>query len=219
MMALTHGFMSLAVATLALPVISEYLAPPLVLAAAFVGGIFPDLDLFATHRRTLHYPVGYSALSLIALGGILLTASSTAVLLGVLAGAAALHSLSDVLGGSAERAPWDPVTEFGVYNHALGRWHRPRRLVRYSGAPEDLLLGGVFAAVAAVPASTPPSVDLTIVGLVAVAGGYTLARRRIGTVIGRIGALVPPGVRAALPALRIEEHEGGGTTVTIRPRR
>jgi hypothetical protein len=125
MMALTHGFVALAVAVLALPVLSDTLAPPLVLVAAFAGGIAPDLDLLARHRRTLHYPFGFTVLTL-TLAVVTLVTGSSVVLLGtVVAGAAAIHALSDVLAGSVERAPWDPTTERAVFNHVLGSWHRP----------------------------------------------------------------------------------------------
>ena len=216
MMALTHGFMSLALATIVLPVVSDQVAPPLVLAAAVVGGLLPDLDVLASHRRTLHYPVVFPVLTLGSLAAFLSTGSPGLLLLGVLLGAAGLHSLSDVLGGSAERAPWNPVTEFGVYNHVLGRWHRPRRFVRYSGAPEDFLLGGGFAIVAIVSPGTTPVVDFALVGVVAIAGGYTLARKRLEAITTSVDEVIPPWLRAVVPSLEVEEHEGGGTTVVIR---
>jgi hypothetical protein len=216
MMALTHGFVGLAVATLVLPVVPEPVAPTLVLAAAFVGGVLPDLDVLATHRRTLHYPVISSLLAVATLAVFLVTASPWTLLAGVFLGAAALHSLSDVLGGSAERAPWDPVTEFGVYNHVLRRWHRPRRFVRYSGAPEDFLLGAAFAAVALRSPGTTPTVDRLLVGLVVVAGGYTLARKRLGAISTGVEARLPSWLRSAVPAVRVRETEDGGTTLVVR---
>ena len=216
MMALTHGFMSLALATLVLPVVSDHVAPPLVLAAAVVGGLLPDLDVLASHRRTLHYPVIFPILTLGALAAFFSTGTPGLLLLGVLLGAAGLHSLSDILGGSAERAPWNPVTEFGVYNHVLGRWHRPRRFVRYSGAPEDFMIGGGFALVALLSPGTAPVVDLLLVGLVGIAGGYTLARKRLESIATSVDAVIPLWLRAIVPSFEVEEHEGGGTTVVIR---
>ncbi|RLM57371.1 metal-dependent hydrolase [Halobellus sp. Atlit-31R] len=56
MMALTHALVSVAVASALLPLGPEYATPPL-LAAALLGGVLPDLDVFAAHRKTLHYPV------------------------------------------------------------------------------------------------------------------------------------------------------------------
>ena len=216
MMALTHGFMSLALATLVLPVVSEYVAPPLVFAAAVVGGVLPDLDVLARHRRTLHSPVLLPVLACCSLALFFLLGGPALLLVGIFVGAAGLHALVDVLGGSAERAPWDPVTEFGVYNHVLRRWHRPRRLVRYSGAPEDFLLGAGFAFAATLSPWTTPAVDLVVVGLLGVAGVYTLARRRLAAIATRLNARVPSWARGLLPTLEVEEHEGGGTTVVIR---
>jgi len=215
-MALTHGFMSLALATLVLPVVSEHVAPPLVIAAAVVGGVLPDLDVLARHRRTLHYPVILPVLACCSLALFFVFGGPTMLLVGIFAGAAGFHALVDVLGGSAERAPWDPATEFGVYNHVVRRWHRPRRLVRYSGAPEDFLLGGGFAIVATLSVWTTPTVDLLVVGLLGVAGVYTLARRRLSTIATRLNARVPSWARGLFPTLEVEEHEGGGTTVVIR---
>jgi hypothetical protein len=216
MMALTHGFMSLALAALVLPVVSEYVVPPLVLAAAVVGGILPDLDVLARHRQTLHYPVILPVLTGCSLALFFLVGEPALLLFGIFVGAAGLHALVDVLGGSAERAPWDPVTEFGVYNHVFRRWHRPRRLVRYSGAPEYLLLGAGFAFAAILSPWTTPSVDLVVGGLLGVAGVYTLARRRLATIATRLNVRVPSWARGLLPTLEVEEHDGGGTTVVIR---
>ncbi|ELZ19794.1 hypothetical protein C477_07443 [Haloterrigena salina JCM 13891] len=215
MMALTHGFMALAAAVFLLPAIGEY-AGPAMLAAAFLGGLAPDADLVARHRKTLHFPVWFSvatlALSMLAV----LTGSGALLVLTIAVGAAALHSLSDVLGGSAEREPWNPTTENGVYNHVLGRWHRPRRYVRYSGAPEDFLVCLAFAAVAINSGLTGPAVDRVLFGLVAFAGGYSLCRKRFATIGAVASGLVPMRLRAVLPAVSVEETETDGTTVDIR---
>jgi hypothetical protein len=215
-MAFTHLFMSLAMATAVLPAVSEHAAPPLVLLAAVVGGLSPDLDLLVRHRRTLHYPVVFPLLALASLGLVLSTGSSVALLAGVLFGAAALHVLSDVLGGSAERAPWDPVTEFGVYNHVMGRWHRPRRYVQYSGSPGDFALGAGLAATVVLSPATNATVDVAIAGLVVVALGYSLARKRFSALSTFLVECLPPRLRRLLPVLLVEERDGGGTTVAIR---
>ncbi|QRV13672.1 metal-dependent hydrolase [Haloterrigena salifodinae] len=215
MMALTHGFMALATAVLLLPAVGEYGGPAL-LAAAFLGGLAPDADLVARHRKTLHFPVWFSVATLVLSALAVLTGSGALLVLTVAVGAAALHSLSDVLGGSAEREPWNPVTENGVYNHVLGRWHRPRRYVRYSGAPEDFLVCLAFAAVAIKSGLTGPAVDRVLFGLVAFAGGYSLCRKRLATIGAVAGGLVPTRLRAALPAVSVEETETDGTTVNIR---
>jgi hypothetical protein len=198
------------------PVVSGHATPSLVVAAAVVGGLSPDLDLLARHRRTLHYPVAFPLLAFASLGLFLGTSVPSALLAGVLFGAATLHVLADLLGGSAERAPWDPVTEFGVYNHVSGRWHRPRRVVRYSGSPGDLLLGVGLAVLASLSPATTPATDVAIVGLVVVACGYSLARKRLSTVATILAGCLPPRARRLLPVLLVEERDDGGTTVAIR---
>ncbi|WP_049934424.1 hypothetical protein [Haloplanus natans] len=96
MMALTHGLASLALAALASPALSGYASPPL-LVAAFLGGVVPDLDVVAEHRKSLHFPVGYTLLAG-AIGAWFALAPSEGVLLAITAvGAAALHAWSDVL--------------------------------------------------------------------------------------------------------------------------
>ncbi|WP_229504752.1 metal-dependent hydrolase [Natrinema versiforme] len=208
--------MALAAVVVALPVLGDHVGVPLLLAAAFVGGVAPDADLLASHRKTLHYPVGFSALSGVSLGAFLLTSSPGLLVLTVAVGGAALHSVSDVLGGSAEREPWNPVTENGVYNHALGRWHRPRRYVRYSGAPEDFLVCLAFAAVAISAGATPAAADTALVGLVAFAGLYSLCRKRLAAIGATLDRLIPRRLRAVVPAVRVTETETDGTTVDIR---
>ena len=122
--ALTHGLVSLALATLATPALSEYASPPL-LVAAFLGGVAPDIDVVAEHRKSLHFPVGYTLLAGAIGAWFALVPSAGVLLIATAVGAAALHAWSDVLAGSVEPEPWDPTTERAVYNHALGGWHRP----------------------------------------------------------------------------------------------
>jgi hypothetical protein len=215
MMAFTHLLLSLAVTAVVSPLVGEHVAFPLVLGAVVLGGLAPDLDLLARHRRTLHYPVGYLVLTLACLGASWATGDGAVLIGALLFGAAALHVFGDLLGGSAEAAPWDPVTEFGVYNHLLGRWHRPCRLFRYSGSPGDLLLAWAFAAVA-LTASGDPALGIVVVALAGLAGVYTLARRRLGLLAAGLGRLVPPQARRLVPTLTVEESEGGGTTLAIR---
>lgn len=216
MMAFTHLFMSLAVAVLAIPVVSEFVAPPVVVVTAVVGGFSSDLDLIARHRRTLHYPVVFPLLTLASFALFLVSGFVAGLLGGLLFGAATLHVLADLLGGSAERAPWNPVTEFGVYNHVLGRWHRPRRIVQYSGSPGDFLLGAGFGTIAYLSPETTAAMDGAIVFLVVVAGGYSLGRKRLSNLASYLERCLPPRARRLIPILQVEENEEGGTTVAIR---
>jgi hypothetical protein len=143
-MATTHAAVGLLLAT---PV--AFLAPELAVPAAvggLAGGLFPDLDLFlGTHRKTLHYPdyywlvVGPTALAA-ALAPAALTVGFALFVL-----AAAVHSVSDVFGAGLETRPWEGTSERAVYLHSGSRWLRPRRVVRYDGAPEDLVAATVLA--------------------------------------------------------------------------
>jgi hypothetical protein len=138
MMSTTHGAMG---ALLAAPVLwnAPELAPAAALAG-YAGGLFPDVDVVAVHRRTLHYPGYYW---LLAAPGVALAALRPAP--ATVAGAAfllsaALHSVTDVFGGGPGVEPWAEEDDRGVYLHSRRRWLRARGTVRYDGAPEDLAL-------------------------------------------------------------------------------
>lgn len=150
----------------------------LVALAAYAGSTFPDLDvLVGEHRRTLHYPIGYWGLAVpatvvaVAVPGPF-TVGGAAFLAG-----AALHASMDVFGGGLGPKPWIEDDDRGVYDHFHDRWVPPLRVVRWDGAPEDLLLAVVL--------SVPPFLvfdgvvqALTGVGVLA-SVGYTLIRRRL----------------------------------------
>jgi len=215
MMALTHGAVSVALVALATPLVGDHAGPALLLVA-LVGGLAPDLDLLADHRKSLHYPIGYSVLALGALVGLLATGATLLALAAVAVGAAALHAWSDALAGSAEAEPWNPTTERAVYNHALGRWHRPRRYVRYSGAPEDGLLALVAAGVAIASPATGPTPEAGLWWLAVAAAGYALTRRRLAGLPDSVATLLPQWLVGALPSVRVDETDGGATTLSIR---
>jgi hypothetical protein len=90
---------------------------------------------------------------------------------------AAVHSGMDALGAGDELRPWEATSEKGVYDHLRGRWIRPRRWVRYDGAPEDLLLTSLFA-VPGLALYGDRVRALTIGGLV-FAAAYALVRKRV----------------------------------------
>jgi len=73
--------------------------------------------------------------------------------------------------------PWNDRTERAVYDHVRGRWIRPRRWIRYDGAPEDAVLGVALA----IPALVVFDGWLTavITGCVTVSLVYALLRRRL----------------------------------------
>ena len=175
MMATTHVFTGLAVVA---PV--AYVAPDFAVAlavGAILGGLAPDFDLVRTHRRTLHFPVAGLA---VAVPAVVLAAVSPSILTLALAAfvvTAWLHAATDSIGGGPEMDPWNDRTERAVYDHVRGRWIRPRRWIRYDGAPEDAVLGVALA----IPALVVFDGWLTavITGCVTVSLVYALLRRRL----------------------------------------
>ncbi len=147
-MATTHAFVGLAVAA-ALVVAVPTLAPVVVLAAAvgaLAGGVFPDLDLAATHRRTLHFPVAYWVVAVPAVGAGVVAPGPVTVGAATFLLSAAIHSSSDVIGGGLETRPWLGTSDKAVYVHVQGRWLAPKQWIRYDGSPEDFAVGAAFAA-------------------------------------------------------------------------
>jgi len=113
---------------------------PAALAGGLLGGIFPDLDLYSGHRKTLHYPTIYLLAALIAVGlTVLVPIPVTAGLTFFLLGATA-HCQMDRFGGGLELRPWEGTSERAVYDHVRGQWRRPKRWIPYDGSPHDLLL-------------------------------------------------------------------------------
>ena len=188
MMATTHVLAAVAFATLSAFVAPEF--APVAVVAAGVGGLFPDLDIYADHRRTLHFPVYYSGSALLA-GGLAVALPTTATVAAAwfLVGAA-LHAGMDALGGGLELRPWEATSNRAVYSHYHGRWLEPKRWVRYDGAPEDLAVAGLFAA--------PPlltfdgQVPLVVGALLAVSAGYVALRKPLATLWAKLAALLVP---------------------------
>src|SRR6056297_1290775 len=104
MMATTHALAGLALAALVAPIAPEH--APTAAAAGLAGGVFPDLDLYAGHRRTLHFPVYYAVAAAPAVAFAALAPSALTVGVAVFLAAAALHAASDALGGGLELEPW-----------------------------------------------------------------------------------------------------------------
>ncbi|MFP8955140.1 metal-dependent hydrolase [Natrialbaceae archaeon A-CW3] len=174
MMATTHVFVGL---TLVAPVAVAVpdLAAPLAVGA-IVGGLLPDVDLVLTHRKTFHFPV-FGMVGTVS-AAILATVAPSPFTAGIAACAvtAWIHAASDALGGGPEMDPWTNPSDRAVYDHARGQWIRPRRWIRYDGAPEDALLASVLAIPAFVVFS---GLIRTLVVLLAVSLGYALVRRRL----------------------------------------
>lgn len=199
MMLPTHALWGMA---LALPVV--WIAPEyagIALLAGFLGGAFPDLDMYVGHRKTLHYPVGYAALAVPAVAVGVLVPSAPTIALGVGVTAAALHSRSDVYGGGLELRPWEGTSDRAVYDHYRGRWIAPRRWIGYDGSPGDLAL----SAVAAVPLLVISDgwFDALVLASLGVAVVYTAVRRHLPSigmaVLSDLAALLPIRVVDRLP--------------------
>ncbi|MDS0476508.1 metal-dependent hydrolase [Natrinema sp. 1APR25-10V2] len=175
MMATTHVFTGLA---LVAPI--AYFVPEFALAlgvGATLGGLAPDFDLVFAHRRTLHFPVAGLAVAVPAVTVAAIAPSSPTFAGAAFAVTAWLHAASDALGGGPEMDPWNDRTERAVYDHVRRRWIRPRRWIRYDGAPED----AVVAVALAVPALLVFDgwFVAVIAGCVVVSLLYALLRRRL----------------------------------------
>lgn len=180
MMTTTHAAVGLLVAIGVAGIEPGFGAP--VALAAYAGSGFPDVDVFVgTHRRTLHYPVWYWVAFLPVAGVAVVSPSVATVSAAVFVGCAALHSSSDVLGGGLGAKPWIEDDERGVYSHYHGRWLRPRRVIRWDGAPEDL----VAAVVLSVPALAYFDGVVWYVAVVGVATSvvYTGLRKRLPDIV------------------------------------
>ncbi|ESP89656.1 hypothetical protein [Candidatus Halobonum tyrrellensis] len=196
MMATTHALVGGTLGA-AVSVAAPELAP-VALPAGAAGGLFPDLDLYAGHRRTLHFPVYYWLAASAAAGVAVVAAAPLAAAVAVFLLAAACHSAMDALGGGLELRPWEGSSDRAVYDHFRGRWVAPRRWVRYDGAPEDLLVATAAAAPTYLLAEAP-LVRRGVLALVAVSAGYVVLRRPLATLAERVAASLPAPVRPYLP--------------------
>ncbi len=175
MMATTHVFTGLAVVS---PV--AYLVPEFGTALALgavVGGLAPDADLVFAHRRTFHFPVAGLAVAVPAVAAAALAPAAPTLAVAAFALTAWLHAASDSIGGGPEMDPWNERTDRAVYDHVRGRWLRPRRWIRYDGAPEDAALGVALAVPALLVFEGWPRA--AVAGGIAVSLLYALLRRRL----------------------------------------
>jgi len=129
---------------------------PIGFVAGFLGGLFPDLDMYVGHRKTLHFPVYYSAFAALALFAALAVPSAATVGAALFLLGAAVHSVADMYGGGLELRPWEGNSDRAVYDHYRGTWIAPRQLVRYDGAVEDLAVDRAVAS-PPLPAQRPVS--------------------------------------------------------------
>jgi hypothetical protein len=184
MMATTHAFLGAVLASTSLLLAPEHTFLAVIAGAA--GGLFPDLDVLFDHRKTLHFPTYYTAAFPLAGTAALLLPGQLTIAAAYFFLGAASHVTSDIFGGGNSMRPWEEDIDRAVYNHHLGEWHAPRRLIPYDGSPQDLaitlLLGAAIIALHSGIIS-----QLTAAGL-AIATGYALTRK---TVIPRLLEQLP----------------------------
>lgn len=217
MMLPTHALAGMALALPAALVFPELAGGALL--AGFLGGVIPDLDLYVGHRRSLHFPVYYPALAVPALAVAALSPSPASVGVAFALAGAALHSVTDVLGGGLELRPWEGTSERAVYDHYRGRWLAPRRWVDYDGSPGDFLLS--LALAAPLFAVTGDALSLLVAATAVVAAVYTAVRRLLPAVatalVGVLAERLPPGLLARVPDRYREGPSGPGAAREAPP--
>jgi hypothetical protein len=195
MMLPTHALAGMALG-LPLVVLAPELAP-VALVGGFIGGIVPDLDLYAGHRRTLHYPTLYPIAALpLALLALAVTTPVAVAVAFVLLGAA-LHCRMDLYGGGLELRPWEGTSERAVYDHVDGEWLPPRRLVAYDGSKGDLAITAAIGVPLLLFAEPP----LTAVVAITIAVGvvYVLLRRHLAALAPAVFGLLPEPIECHVP--------------------
>ncbi len=194
-MATTHTLVGVLLAVAVTMVAPDVGTIPVVAAA--LGGLFPDLDLYAGHRKTLHFPVYYTVAATLALAVAVAVPGPLSLGVALFLAAAALHSVMDAAGGGLELKPWLGTSDRAVYSHYHGRWVPPRRWIRYDGAPEDLALAGAVAVPSLlVLEGVLEQGVLLALGISAV---YVLLRKPMVIVTERLVDALPGHVVARLP--------------------
>ncbi|AKH96694.1 metal-dependent hydrolase [Halanaeroarchaeum sulfurireducens] len=201
MMATTHVLTGVALAAAAASAVPE--VSVVAVGAAAAGGLFPDLDLYAGHRKTLHYPIFFAIASLIAVAIATVEPTTLTVAGALFLAAAALHSIMDAFGGGLELRPWLGTSDRAVYSHFHRQWIPPRRWIRYDGAPEDLALATVMAVPALSTFDGP--VALGVVALLLVSAGYVLVRKPMVRIAEWLVARLPTSVRTYIPARFVDD--------------
>lgn len=189
MMLPTHALGGVALAMAVAFVAPEFTG--IALVAGLLGGIVPDLDLYAGHRKSLHYPVYYSALAPPALIVAWLVPSGPTVFAAFFLVGAAVHSVADVFGGGLELRPWEATSERAVYDHYRSQWISPRRWIRYDGSPGDLLLSVALAVPLVV--ALDGLLRQVVIATLALAIVYAAVRRLLPTLAAAVvdGVLAP----------------------------
>lgn len=201
MMLPTHALGGMALALPLVAVAPEF--APVAFAAGLLGGIFPDLDMYAGHRKTLHFPVYYSVLAAVAVFGALLIPTAATVVVAVFLLAAALHCVTDVFGSGLELRPWEGTSERAVYDHHRGTWIAPRRVIGYDGSPGDLMAS--IALGLPLLYTLEGTLQWVVLAALVVATAYTGLRRVLADLATVAVGYVPATVRPHLPARYLED--------------
>ena len=212
MMLPTHALAGMALALPLVAVAPEFALVALV--AGLVGGIFPDLDMYVEHRKTLHFPVYYSLAAAVATLAAILTPTTATVAVAVFLLGAALHCVTDVFGSGLELRPWEGNSQRAVYDHYRGTWIAPRRLVRYDGSPEDLLLSVSLA----IPLlyALEGALQWVVIAAVLVATVYTALRRLLADLATDLVRVLPTDVLPYVPERYLEDAGNGRSRRTSR---
>lgn len=180
MMGLTHAVMSVVVA---IPFL--YLYPQLALpiaVIAYLGGSFPDFDLFfGVHRKTLHYPVYFTVSAIATTVGFAVTTSTVLMFVSVFLCGAAIHSLMDIVGAGVEEKPWNQTNPHAVYVHPQNRWATARYWIPYDGSPHDLVVLAMLSVIV-VYVYSEPVVTIGILVTLVISTVYTLVRKDLPAV-------------------------------------
>lgn len=195
MMLPTHAVVGLALAAPLTTTHPEFATAALV--GAFLGSVFPDVDLYAGHRRTLHFPTIYTLLAIPTAILAVAFATPATVALAFFAIGAAAHCRMDRFGGGLELRPWEGTSDKGVYDHVRGEWRTPKRWIQYDGARADFLLAAVLGLPLLVLLDGPFRWLIAIALLVA--GTYAALRRRLADLAPVVFGYVPTRLAQYVP--------------------
>lgn len=109
--------------------------------AGLVGFSLPDLDiLIGSHRKTLHYPVLYLPVALVAIFLVINLVNIWTIITFTVSLGCFVHSFSDIIAGSLEDEPWEAEKDKVVYNHIRKEWFSAKRWIPYDGSRTDVIV-------------------------------------------------------------------------------